>query len=79
VAVAGLAWDVRPYATLGLEAGWSSRPWEDAPGGLVWLGGRDVPLVTFHLGPLDAGLQAALAWDDGEAGVLAGFAVLLTL
>jgi hypothetical protein len=76
---AGVVWDVNRYATLGVEAGWESRPWKDANSEVVWVGGRGTPLLTIHVPFVDLGLTGAVAWDHGRPGVLAGFGVLLTL
>jgi len=78
-ATTGVVWDVHRYATLGLEAGYASRPWKDASSRVVWVGGDATPLVTVHLPLVDVGLRGAAAWDHGRPGLLAGFDLLLTL
>jgi hypothetical protein len=80
----GVIWDVHRWVSLGLEAG-HARSTRDQPflhgdtRALTWLGGRQTPLVTVHVPPLDVGLDGAVAWDGREPGVLAGFTVRLTL
>lgn len=76
---AGVVWDVLPWLTLGIEAGWSSRPWTDASSKLVWVGGRATPLATVHVPFVDLGLTGAAAWDRGHPGALVGLSFLLTL
>lgn len=79
VATTGLVWDVHGFVSLGLEAGYEARSWDRPRRHLVWLGGSGTPLVTVHAPFLDLGLTGAMAWEDGEPGVLAGFRVQLTL
>lgn len=80
---AGLVWDVGRYLSLGLEAGYSHRPWEGLGGArdtdLVWVGGRSTPLVTAHLFVLDVGLTGALTWQRGVQDAVAGVSFALTL
>lgn len=79
---AGLVWDLGKYVTLGLEAGYSRSPWEgvgDRNADLVWVGGRNTPLVTAHLFVLDVGLTGAFTREHGEDHALAGVSFALTL
>ena len=75
----GVVWDVHRYATLGIQAGWESRPWKDASGRRLWVGGDGTPLLTVHLPLVDVGLRAAAAWDDGRPALLAGASLVATL
>jgi hypothetical protein len=78
-ASAGILWDPLSFLSLGLEAGYRTRPFFDEGDSIAWVGGQTRPLVTFHLAPLDLGLDGAAVWDGRTLGVLAGFSLRLTL
>ena len=75
----GILWDPHPLVSLGLEAGYATRPIFEEGDAIAWLGGRTRSLVTLHLAPLDVGLDAAAVWAGQKVGVLAGFSLRLTL
>jgi hypothetical protein len=78
-ASAGILWDPLSFVSLGVEAGYRTQPFFDDGDWIAWVGGETRPLVTFHLAPLDLGLNAAAVWDGRTLGALAGFSLRLTL
>jgi len=78
-AVAGIVWDARDWVSLGLESGEVSRLRSSISSGFGWIGGLSMPLVTFHLPPLDLGLTGATTWDGNRLLLVGGFKIRLTL